>query len=315
MYSGSTISGTLVKSISASRLSGNWFIVESDPLPGGTYTARAAQSDAAGNTGYSAALTFTITGGDVTAPTVSLNAVPSPTTDTTPAFAGNGGTATNDASAVTVRVYSGSTVAGSPVATVSGVLNSSGFYSVDSSTLAAGTYTARAEQSDSTGNVGYSATRSFTVSVSGGTAPPPPADTTPPSVALNSVATPTTDTTPSFTGQAGMASGDSSLVTVRVYSGSAVSGSPMQSVSVVKNSAGAYAVDATTLAAGTYTARAEQSDSAGNVGVSAARTFAVHDDGAAAGPGHHRADPLVRRARDDHRHDADVLRSRRPAQR
>ena len=55
VYSGSSISGTLVKTISASRLSGNWYIVESDPLPGGTYTARAAQSDAAGNTGYSAA--------------------------------------------------------------------------------------------------------------------------------------------------------------------------------------------------------------------------------------------------------------------
>src|SRR6185436_3514802 len=101
------------------RLTGNWYIVESDPLPGGTYTARAAQSDAAGNTGYSAPLTFTITGGDVTAPAVSLSAVPSPSTDTTPTFTGFGGTATGDSETIVVRVYSGSTVAGSPVASLS----------------------------------------------------------------------------------------------------------------------------------------------------------------------------------------------------
>src|SRR6185312_8995417 len=92
--------------------------------------ARTEQTDAAGNTGFSAARTFAITqapppGPDLTLPIVSLNALPAQTSD----------------------------------ATRSG----SGSWSVEAATLAPGTYSARAEQGDLAGNLGLSAVRTFTI--------------------------------------------------------------------------------------------------------------------------------------------------------
>ena len=87
---------------------------------------------------------------------MSLTAQPASSSDTTPTFAGTAGTASGDSSSVTVRVYSGSSVAGAQAADADGDAQLSGAYSVDAAALAPGTYTARAEQSDTAGNVGYS---------------------------------------------------------------------------------------------------------------------------------------------------------------
>ena len=102
-------------------------------------------------------------------------------------------------------------------------------------------------------------------------------DVTPPAITLTSPAagSQTTDTTPTFSGAAGTAPGDLAAVSVEVYTGTSASGSPLQTLQT-SASGGSYAVDASpALAVGTYTARARQADSAGNVGFSAASTFTV----------------------------------------
>ncbi|MDQ4048097.1 MAG: DNRLRE domain-containing protein, partial [Actinomycetota bacterium] len=102
-------------------------------------------------------------------------------------------------------------------------------------------------------------------------------DTTAPTVTLTQPANggTTSDTTPTFAGAAGEASGDSATVTVKLYSGTTASGTPVQTLSATR-SGGAWSVDASSaLEHGTYTAQAEQSDAAGNTGQSSANTFTV----------------------------------------
>ena len=116
-----------------------------------------------------------------------------------------------------------------------------------------------------------------------GTGPTAPvtvvADTTPPTITLETPpdGSSTTDTTPTFSGVAGTASGDSLTVTVDVYSGTQPTGLPVQALTATRNAGtGAYSVDASAaLAPGTYTARARQFDLAGNVGLSSPNTFTV----------------------------------------
>ena len=101
-----------------------------------------------------------------------------------------------------------------------------------------------------------------------------PPDTAAPAVGLAAPASgATTALSPTFTGAAGTAAGDSSQVTLRIWSGSAATGTPVQTRTVTQ-SAGSWSVAASpALAPGTYTARAEQTDGAGNTGQSAAVTF------------------------------------------
>ena len=108
------------------------------------------------------------------------------------------------------------------------------------------------------------------------TADPAP-DTTAPVVTLVQPAngSSTSSSQPTFAGSAGTAPGDSSVVTVRVYAGMAVTGTPVQTLTTSQAS-GSWSVTAVSpLSAGTYTAQAEQADSAGNVGGSSANTFTV----------------------------------------
>jgi hypothetical protein len=127
-----------------------------------------------------------------------------------------------------------------------------------------GTYTAFASQLGSDGvTTDYSNVVGFTI------------DTTPPSVTLTSAPTGTINTeTPSFGGAEGTAPGDLA-VKVKLYSGTSASGTPLQTLSTTV-SAGSWSATASPLADGTYTARAEQSDDAGNTGYSVSRTFTVH---------------------------------------
>jgi fibronectin type 3 domain-containing protein len=100
-------------------------------------------------------------------------------------------------------------------------------------------------------------------------------DTTPPAVTLTAPGASVDDATPTYTGSAGSAAGDLDAVTVKIYSGSSASGTPVQVVTATR-AAGSWAVDGSPpLDPGTYTARAEQSDVAGNVGQSSPRTFTV----------------------------------------
>src|SRR5262249_2620274 len=157
---------------------------------------------------------------------------------------GVAGTATGDSANVTLRVYAGTSVAGTLTQTLTTTRDgSTGNYSIDANALAPGTYTARAEQSDSAANVGYSTATTFTI-----TAPDVPARVVCPAPPPGS----SSDTTPTFPGTAGALSGDSTSVTIRVYSGTSVGGALVQSVTTTRSAGGAYSVDAAVLPAGTF---------------------------------------------------------------
>jgi hypothetical protein len=99
----------------------------------------------------------------------------------------------------------------------------------------------------------------------------------PPTVSLTTPAdnSATNDTTPSFVGVADNATGDSSTVTIKVYSGTSATGTPVQTKSGARSGT-SYTITLTTaLAQGTYTAVATQTDTSGNTGTSNANTFKV----------------------------------------
>ena len=149
---------------------------------------------------------------------------------------------------------------GSPTVNFTATLSTSTF-----NALADGTHTVYMQGADAAGNWGAFLSATFVK------------DTVAPSVTLSSVATPSSITTPAFTGTGGLVAGNSVTVTVTVYSGSSASGTPVETLSATVNAtSGAYSVSASpALAAGTYTALASQADSAGNLGLSAATTFAI----------------------------------------
>jgi subtilisin-like proprotein convertase family protein len=84
--------------------------------------------------------------------------------------------------------------------------------------------------------------------------------------------------TPHVQGNAGTGSGDDGNITVDLYSGSAASGAPVQSVVAARDASGAFSADFARVGAGTYTVSARQKDAAGNVGSSVPVTFAAAGD-------------------------------------
>ena len=128
---------------------------------------------------------------------------------------------------------------------------------------AEGTYDVTVEQGDDAGNTG-TAQRSFRY------------DTTAPAVSLTAPAPSSrmADATPTFSGTAGNAAGDANTVTVRVYTGTGTTGTPV--TLAAPRSGTSWSVDATpALAPGTYTVTATQADDAGNSTTTASRTFVV----------------------------------------
>ena len=239
---------------------------------GSSYYAETIEDPAvnvpASSSSASVAVSFT----DTTAPIVSLDPVAGRGTDTTPTFSGSGGTVFGDASMVTVKIYVGSAASGSPVQTHEASIDpGTGAYTVDASpALADGTYTAQAEQQDGTqprSNVGRSAARSFTI------------DTTAPTPTLTNPAdgAQTNDTTPTFSGVGGTATGDATTVTINLWAGASMSNTPLQTHSTgVDPSTSAYTIDASpALAEGAYTIQVTQLDDLGHAGTSAAATFTV----------------------------------------
>jgi large repetitive protein len=262
IYSGPAASGSALQSLPATPAGGTW-TVDAATLTPGTYTARAEQDNGVDPVGMSSPHTFR-----VGSPSVTLSPVPTPSSNRTPTFSGSAGTATGD-SDVTVKVYSGTSASGSPVQTRTATPAGAGSWSVSATSLADGTYTAQATQTDTAGNPpGMSSPTTFMIDATPGS----------PFVTLAAPANgaATNSTTPPFTGTAGNAPGDLSTVTVEIYPGTGIAGSPL-----LVNADGSNGGWVTTagLAAGTYTARAKQSDAAGNTGFSAPHTFTV-DTGA-----------------------------------
>lgn len=262
VYSGSSTSGSLVQTLTATRSGSAWSVDGSPALTDGTYTARAEQTDEAGNTGTSVARTFTV---DTAAPGVSMDSPPAATSDRTPTYRGAAGDATGDSETVTVQVFGGSAAEGDPVQTVTATRSGAAWSQDGSPALPDGTYTAQAEQGDDAGNESQSSARTFTVDGAG------------PSVSLDTpgAGTSTSDSTPTYGGAAGDAPGDLSTVTLELYGGSAASGTPIQTLTEPRAGAMWSKVGSPPLPDGTYTAQAKQSDSVGNVNVSQPRTFSV----------------------------------------
>ncbi len=102
-------------------------------------------------------------------------------------------------------------------------------------------------------------------------------DNEPPVVSLSSppAGVTTADDTPTFDGSAGKLGGDSATVSVKLYSGSTATGSPLQTLNATRGSNGSFSVTAAALTDGPYVARAEQRDDAANLGLSAVRPFTV----------------------------------------
>jgi Bacterial Ig-like domain/Putative esterase len=85
----------------------------------------------------------------------------------------------------------------------------------------------------------------------------------------------TSDHRLAFSGTGGIAATDSSKVTVKVFSGSHTSGSPVRTLTSTLSHGKWSVTAARPLADGTYTAQAEQSDRVGNHGISAPSTFTI----------------------------------------
>ena len=268
IYAGSSATGTPVQTLVllVPSVSGIWSAEAEAPLAQGRYTAVAEQTNAASETGTSEAVAFTV---DTTPPTVSIDAVPSPTKDPTPTLSGEAHIEEGSEEAVTLTIYKGAAVGGATVGAPHTLATSGEVWEYTSSHLADGTYTAQATRRDEAGNIGTSSPVTFTV------------DTTPPSVSITSPGDISTAhvSRPTFGGLAGHAGGDEQSITLKIYEGSKVAASPVQSVEHIVPSGGTWTTGASgpLLANGTYTALAEQSDEAGNVG-SATTTFKVETD-------------------------------------
>ncbi len=251
VYAGNTITGTPIRQLTATPQLSD-FTATPEALADGTYTAVARQSDAAGNQGASATRTFTV---DATGPVVTLAPV-ADTNVTKPIFKGTA----EPSGSIRVVIRAGDTTVDS---VDGGITHEDSWEAPVVRLLAPGTYTAEATQTDSAGNVGRSAPRTFTI------------DTTPPVVTLAAVAD-TGDTTPTFTGRLGRLARDSGKVTVVVHAGAGVGGPVVDRVDggiTHEDSWEAPVVRA--LAPGTYTAEATQDDAVGNHGVSGPRTFTI----------------------------------------
>src|SRR5205823_1946944 len=133
LYAGASATGVPLQTLSTTRSGGGSFSVDASPALGeGTYTARAEQSDAAGNSGTGAPTTFIV---DTIPPSLRLDtpADASSTNDTTPTFAGSADTPLGDSSNVTVKLYAGANPIGTPVQTLSATRSAGGPFSIDAS--------------------------------------------------------------------------------------------------------------------------------------------------------------------------------------
>ena len=217
-------------------------------LTDGSHTFQVKARDAAGNDSGPATSTWTV---DTVSPTTTITSTPpNLSNDTAPSF----GFSANETATFQCRLDAGSFADCTSPKTYSD--------------LADGSHTFQVKATDEAQNTGPTASYTWTI------------DATPPAISLTSPAhgSSTAAERPTFSGTAGTAIGDSTSVTVKVYAGPSPTGTPVQTLTTASGGGGAYSVGASSpLSPGTYTARAEQGDSAGNTGLSTANTFTVTD--------------------------------------
>jgi hypothetical protein len=260
IFEGTVPEGSIAAILIAPGTRGSWTSGPVTPaLPEGkhTFTAVAVQTSEVNNAaGKSAAVTFVV---DTEPPTVTLDAPPSPSNDTTPPFSG---TAT-DVTPVTVEVFKGAVAEGSPVATTSATGTGGSWTSSDATPpLSSGTFTALATQPSAIGNAaGKSKPVTFVI------------DTSPPTVTLKAPISPSGNRAPSFSGTAS----DHTPVTVDIYQGTSAEGAVVASAPGEADRGRWVSAKASPpLTWGEYTAVARQPSSIGNPsGASPPATFAV----------------------------------------
>jgi large repetitive protein len=278
IYSGTIATGTPIATATGTPVAGSptctaplpcWTSGPTTPeLPKSKriYTAVANEkSSILGNhTGVSGVIHFVV---DPAAPTVSLNAPPARTNNTTPSFTGSA----EDTTPVTVEIYAGAGVEGKPkpFSTATATGTGGGWASGPASpALPDGPYTVVSSQYNQTNIEAVGSSQRFTFTV----------DTVPPHVVLSAPASgsSTSGGSEAVSGTAGTEEGDLPHVTVRLYPGPTIGGqAPLQSITV--NTIGKnWSATVGGLTPGTYTLRAEQPDTAGNTGVSAPSTFVVN---------------------------------------
>ena len=216
VYNGSEAKGTPVATATAagSRAGEAWSSGSASPaLEAGSHTFTAVAVEPSGITngeGKSAEVHFEV---DTLPPEVKLNPV-ALSKNTTPSFSG---TASESGQAVTVDIYKGTKVEGTPVATATAAGGRSGtsWASGDASPALPGgdrEYTAVAVEPSGIGNgEGKSSAVTFEV------------NTNPPEVTLEPLAEVSPETTPKFEG----AASETGEVTVQVFTGSKAEGTPL----------------------------------------------------------------------------------------
>ncbi len=241
------VDGAVIATDSKSPYSVRWNI---RGVADGSHTLRAEARDAAGNVGTSAPVVVTIgSPADAIAPTVSITSPAAGATVTgTVAVAAT----VSDAAGVASVTFLAD---GAVIAT-----DTSSPYSAswNTSAVAAGSHTLRAEARDTAGNVGTSAPVAVTTG--------PPSDTTAPTVSITSPGSGATVTgAVSVTATASDAVG---VASVTFMANGAV---------IATDTSSPYSAnwDTSAVAAGSHTLRAEARDAAGNVGLSAAVTVNV----------------------------------------
>lgn len=264
VFSGSSAGGPPVQSLTTQRSGGTWS-VQPAPLPAGTYTVRASQADAAGNTGASAARTFTV---DPTAPAVTLDAPADGSVSgvATPQLGGTAATRAGDGG-VTVKLWRGAQASGAPDQTLAAARNGS-TWTASPAALADGTYTARAEQDSGGGLTGTSASVTFDV------------DTSVPAITLDAPASGAAlnDDTPDLGG----AAAGTGAVQVRIWAGTQATGTPEQTATATRTG-GTWSLTAARLADGSHTAQATVRTRAGAAATSGAVTFGIDTTAPAVG--------------------------------
>jgi hypothetical protein len=262
VYAGTAARGTPLESLGATRApAGAYSIGPSPPLADGVYTAQAEQDDnsAPPNAGFSAANTFRVANAP---PTLRLDSLGSkPLRTSTPTITGSGAAA---GASLALTLYPGSGTNSTPVRTLSGNAGPDGRFAVTAApNLPDAQYTAVAMQTS--GGFAISGPMTFRIKVHA------------PAVSLGQPAAGSTASQAAlvFSGSAGTALGDSSVVTLDLYSGGSTDGTRVGSEHVGA-AGGSWSLRwPRRLKLGTYTAQASQADDAGHTALSGAHTFRI----------------------------------------
>ena len=241
--------GTTAVGSAIVQADGSWTITNVT-LAAGTNSLVAKDTDLAGNIGSSNAVVFTL---QTAAPTVAISSAGGPTNVANQTITG---TVSADAEAPgsTVTLYDN----GGTTAVGSAIVQADGSWTITNVTLAAGTNSLVAKDTDLAGNIGSSNAVVFTL------------QTAAPTVAISSAGGPTNVANQTITGTVSAdAEAPGSTVTLYDNGGTTAVGS------AIVQADGSWTITNVTLAAGTNSLVAKDTDLAGNIGSSNAVVFTL----------------------------------------